>query len=134
MADRDVLLMHRERWTTQSADDTLSARYGPAINSAFELGKECVDRYGWSEGDPVACYGRVQRFFFVCTGDSSRAVLLAGVHVFGRLEADPLTGLPVVDAAHVTTCSHTHLDERVFRWILRSSPLGSFSPAISTGV
>ena len=112
--------MHRERWTTESADATSSARYGSAINSTFELGPECVDRYGWSEGAPVACYGRVQRLFFVCSEDSSRAALLAGVHLYGRLEADPLTGLPMV-GLRTSQLAHTHISS-VLRWTLRKSP------------
>ena len=43
-----------------------------------------------------------------CAPRIRRAPSCLRVYIYGRLEADPLTGLPMVDAAHVTTLTVTH--------------------------
>ena len=106
--------LNRLMWTTQSRDAKSSARYGNAVNSAFELGADEVGRYGWPDLSGP-CYGRIQHFFFVRAPDGTRAVFMAAVNLFASLGTDALTGLPLVDSSAISQryILARHLNHRV---------------------
>ena len=93
-------------WATQSRDAKASARYGNAVNSAFELGADEVGRYGLLG---------IQHFFFVRAPDGTRAVFMAAVNLFASLGTDALTGLPLVDSSSISQryILARHLNHRV---------------------
>ena len=96
--------LNRLVWSTQAGDAVKSERWGAAQNSTFELGADEVRCYGWPR-ITSACYGRVQRFFFITrqTPEGKAAVLLAVVNLFTDVTVDELTALPAVDSVKVQT-------------------------------
>ena len=97
--------LNRLVWSTQAGDAVKSERWGAAQNSTFELGADEVRCYGWPR-IASACYGRVQRFFFITrqTPEGGKAaVLLAVVNLFTDVTVDELTALPAVDSVKVQT-------------------------------
>ena len=97
--------LNRLVWSTQAGDAVKSERWGAAQNSTFELGADEVRCYGWPR-IASACYGRVQRFFFITRQTpegGTAAVLLAVVNLFTDVTVDELTALPAVDSVKVQT-------------------------------
>ena len=118
--------LNRLVWSTQAGDAVKSARWGAAQNSTFELGAVEVLCYGWP-GITSACYGRVQRFFFITrrTPEGGQAaVLLAVVNLFTDVTVDELTALPAVDSVKVQTqiILARHLNWRVLMPVVGATP------------
>ena len=118
--------LNRLVWSTQAGDAAKSARWVAAQNSTFELGAVEVRCYGWP-GITSACYGRVQRFFFITrqTPEGGQAaVLLAVVNLFTDVTVDELTALPAVDSVKVQTqiILARHLNWRVLMPVVGATP------------
>ena len=110
-------------WLTAAGDELKSARYMPARNSTFELGAAEVGAYGWPD-ITCACYGRVQRFFFIRQPALELAKLLAVVSLFSSVSIDDLTGLPIVDTTMASdrVILASHLNWRVIMPVAGASP------------
>ncbi len=121
------VLLNRLVWSTQAGDAVKSERWGEAQNSTFELGADEVRCYSWPR-IASACYGRVQRFFFITrqTPDGGKAaVLLAVVNLFTDVTVDELTALPAVDSVKVQTqiILARHLNWRVLMPVVGATAL-----------
>jgi len=123
VADGLYVRLNGLTWLTAAGDERKSARYVPARNSTFELGAAEVGAYGWPD-ITCACYGRVQRFFFIRQPVRELAKLLAVVSLFSSVSVDDLTGLPIVDTtvASDRVILASHLNWRVIMPVAGASP------------
>ena len=115
--------LNRQVWSTESGDLAKTKQYGPAQNSAFELGVDEAMRYAWPDVSG-AQYGRVQLFMFVTTPARDRAVLLAKVNLYTACGVDDLTGLPIValSQARPVVILARHLNHRVIMPVVGVHP------------